>query len=138
MPKPTLAEKLGATRAVRESGCTINPTSTPTRSPEFAAAMALAHEATRRGAEPIIPEPPASHLLIEAEITGGHLKVMLPNGDAWLYTIPLDESMTSKRTVLASINMDQPSTAEIFRPSAEGIHPHLGTALRYGVERSAK
>lgn len=141
MPKPTLADKLGATRAVRESGFNINIETTAPQQPvsrELAAALALAHEATLRGSEPIIPEPPPSHILIEAEITGCHLRVTMPAGELWLYTMPLDEPMPFQRTVLASIVTAQPSTAEIFRPSGEGIHPHLGTALRYGVERSVK
>lgn len=112
-------------------------------SPELEAARALGHEARRRGAEALFPEVfrddlPEScrHLLIEGKISGCFLDVAMPNGETWRYRHGLDAA--DGRVLLVHIETSRPCVARIFNPTAEGIHPFAGEALRFGVEGGGK
>lgn len=82
------------------------------------------------------PQPVATPLLIEGQLEGHKLAVTMPNGETWLYTLVTDDKVPFKRCLLVCIHHRDPSTAACFRPTGEGIHPFLGVATRYGVERS--
>lgn len=116
------------------------PAATPQPSPLFAAALALGTEARRRGAEAILPAsdhavPIASRfILTEGIMHGMFVDVAMPSGAVWHYRHSLPES--DGRVLLCHIDTTVPLTCGLFQPTSEGIHPFLGSALRFGVDRS--
>lgn len=119
----------------------MNPKKTPDDTgTQMQAALALGREARRRGQEAIFPdatmaEQDSRHLLIEGTLDGVFLKVAMPNGETWSYRHPLPDA--DGRVLLAHIDTAEPQVARIFRPTAEGVHPYLCEATRFGVERRA-
>lgn len=103
------------------------------------AAIALGREARRRGQESILPEhapqDPGRFLLIEGTMNGCFLEVAMPSGEIWRYRH--DQPDSDGRVLLIHIDTTAPLTANIFRPSAEGMHPFLCEGIRFGVERKA-
>lgn len=85
------------------------------------------------------PQPDANStplpILIEGTLEGNLVEVSMPNGSRWKYT--LGDTCAALCTVLVSIDPTAPKVAHIFRPGPEGIHPFIGTASRFGVERGA-
>lgn len=73
-------------------------------------------------------------LLIEGVLEGNLVEVIMPTGARWKYT--LGDTCAALCTVLVSIDPASPQAAHVFRPGPEGIHPFIGTASRFGVERS--
>ena len=104
---------------------------------QMQAAIALGREAHRRGQEAILPEIQAtgtpSHLLIEGQLKGSFVQVAMPDGARWIYHHSLPQN--DGATLLLHIDMSSPQIARLFHPTAEGIHPYLGEAIRFGVER---
>lgn len=83
------------------------------------------------------PDPDQNHLLIEGTLAGRELAVGMPSGHTWRYTVNGPGSAGGRwTTVLVYIDMRFPRAAAVFRPSADGLHPFLSTACRFGVERS--
>jgi hypothetical protein len=59
----------------------------------------------------------------------------MPHGVTWLFLTTAE--VKHRQTVLCFLDARHPRVAAVFRPSAEGLHPYLCTAERFGVERRA-
>jgi len=105
---------------------------------QMQAAIALGREARKRAQEALFPQAdpaaPEPHLLIEGICSGPFIRAAMPNGEVWLYSHGLD---AEGRTLLMHIDRSAPGFCRLFKPTAEGVHPFVCTALRVGVERQA-
>lgn len=99
---------------------------------KFPASRFDAAEKARHAAE---PGPAPVPLLLEASLEGNLVEVTMPDGERWKYT--LGDTCAALCTVLVAIEPATPKTCQVFRPGCEGIHPWIGTAERFGVERRA-
>lgn len=108
----------------------LTPRFGPAPTGELVAAIALGNTARRRAAE----QAPDPYLLVEATCGDPFLIVLIPGGQVWKYTCA--DQLAPGRTVLMLIETANPAKARVFRPSADGGHPFIGTASRIGVERS--
>ena len=105
------------------------------RAYKSAASLFGTHEDTAPEAAPT--ELPTDHpLLVEGIYNDDILSVAMPNGEVWKYTLPLEAQDLFRRVVMVCIHHRDHQFAACFRPSAEGIHPFVGVAARFGVERS--
>jgi hypothetical protein len=111
---------------------------TPSLSQIHAAALALGKEARRRGQEALFPALTTAaqgrFLLTEGVMHGLFVDIAMPSGATWHYRHSLPES--EGRVLLCHIETAVPLTCGLFQPTAEGIHPYLGEATRFGVDRS--
>lgn len=73
-------------------------------------------------------------MLIEGHLEGSIIEVPMPNGETWRYTKP--HTFAAPCPVLVCLHSK--ATALVFRPSAEGVHPFLGLARRFGVDAAKK
>lgn len=73
-------------------------------------------------------------ILIEGHLEGCVIDVLMPNGETWRFAKP--DTCAAPCPVLVCIHSEK--TAYIHRPSAEGLHPFLGMARRFGVDAPKK
>lgn len=73
-------------------------------------------------------------LLIEGQLEGSIVEVPMPNGETWRFTKP--HTFAAPCPVLVCLHSK--TSAMVFRPSAEGVHPFLGIARRFGVDAAKK
>jgi hypothetical protein len=82
-----------------------------------------------------LPAADTTPLLIEGSLVGRELAVTMPEGAVWRYTLAVAEPLATERRMMALIDRHKPDAACVFQPSIEGIHPFVGVANRFGVER---
>jgi hypothetical protein len=73
-------------------------------------------------------------LLIEGRLESSIVEVPMPNGEVWRFAKP--HTWAAPCPVLVCLHTEK--TAMVFRPSAEGVHPFLGIARRFGVDAAKK
>jgi hypothetical protein len=84
-----------------------------------------------------LPVADATPLLIEGSLIDTHLQVVMPEGDTWRYNLMVSAPSPLERRVMVMIDRHKPGHACVFQPSIEGIHPFVGVANRFGVEKEA-
>jgi len=81
------------------------------------------------------PTEDPTPILIEGIFSGRELHVCMPDGSTWKYLLPDVAPINGiSRTFTVMVNRAFPKTATVFQPTAEGIHPYVGTAERFAVE----
>ncbi|MBB5351080.1 hypothetical protein HNR46_001314 [Haloferula luteola] len=85
---------------------------------------------------PVGVSDPADPILIEGTLEGNLVEVLMPGNECWRFT--MGNMCAALCTVLCVIDPTSPYTARIHRPGLEGIHPFLGTAHRFGVEKGVE
>lgn len=82
-----------------------------------------------------LPVAATTPLLIEGSLIDTHLQVVMPEGDTWRYNLMVESPIPLELRVMVLIDRHKPSAACVFQPSIEGIHPFVGIANRFGVEK---
>jgi hypothetical protein len=108
------------------------------------AAVASAHTAGAADQGHRLQEDPSTYpapvqdalpILIEGIFVGRELHVRMPDRSIWKYLLPeVAPTNGISRTFTVMVNRAFPKTATVFQPTAEGIHPYIGTAERFAVE----
>jgi hypothetical protein len=81
------------------------------------------------------PTEDPTPILIEGIYSGRELHVRMPDRSVWKYLLPAVEPTNGiSRRFTVMVNRAFPKTATVFQPTAEGIHPYVGTAERFAVE----